>query len=80
MISFIYLINYIIKESQSDFKRAKSIYSLESSPRVFDISELVKITKFNKSEIQFIYRDFKLVSKPFFFSIIISLLIERQAY
>ncbi|CAF0741767.1 unnamed protein product [Brachionus calyciflorus] len=32
----------------------------EQNPRVFNIDDLLQVTKFSKSEIQFIYRDFKI--------------------
>ena len=54
---------YIAESSPNS--RGKSTCMVETNPKVFDINELVQVTRFNKSEIQFIYRDFKLVNGQF---------------
>ena len=50
----------LFKDQRDSFANFK--YSSEDqNPRVFDIEDLLQATKFSKSEIQFIYRDFKIV-------------------
>lgn len=58
-IFFSIFLNYFL---DSNDVTANSKYALyEENSKVFDIEDLIKLTKFSKAEIQFIYRDFKIV-------------------
>jgi hypothetical protein len=59
-----YGISKVLKDWNNDPNNPNSKLALlidDRNSRVFNIDELVAETKFTKAEIQFIYRDFKLV-------------------
>jgi hypothetical protein len=59
-----YGISKVLKDWNNDPNNPNSKLAilLDDRARVFNIDELVADTKFTKAEIQFIYRDFKLVN------------------